>query len=108
MARDTLSEYGRDSSQLQKPRATSGGKTMSDKIDVMGYQPPVGPIGITRPGAPGLGGANLGNCGSQGRYSSGSSGAAQTTPPTGDGAGGAPGIKRLGGEGRGMGTNRKG
>jgi hypothetical protein len=89
MARDILSEYGPDKNMKQAARATSGGKTMADKVDVMGYKPPQGPKGIMQTGvglhgsnsgntrqptaksssgSPGLGGTNHGCCGSQGRH----------------------------------------
>ena len=86
MARDILSEYGRDADKPQVPRATCGGYTIDDKRDVMGYAPPVGPIGIGFKGV-GLGGTNIGNAGSQGKSNL-----------TGDGGAGSPGVDRLGGE----------
>lgn len=91
MPRDILSEYGNDSGVGDKPRATSGG--IKSARDVRNYQPPQGPIGISRVGV-GLGGHNCGPCGTQGPYES-----------TGDGASGSPG---LGGKNRGMGSNRRG
>lgn len=98
MAREILGGFGPDSSQPQKPRASKGGIHPGMERDVMGYQPPVIP-GWDPHGSksPGLGGTNLGCCGTQGQRNS-----------TGDGGDGMPGIKRSGGEGRGMGTNRKG
>lgn len=92
MGRDILSGFGNDSGAGDKPRATSGGITRAR--DVMGYQPPTGPIGINRTPGPGLGGANLGCCGTQGGDG-----------VSGDGAGGSPGLH---GKNRGMGSNRKG
>ena len=57
--RDILSEYGKDISHPQAPRATSGGCTSAR--DVMNYKPPVGPMHqhSERPGLPG--GTNHGN-----------------------------------------------
>lgn len=89
MGRDILSGFGPDSPSNQRPRATSGGVTKAR--DVMGYQPPQGPMGIGNRG-PGLGGDNCGNCGTQGY---GEDCDAQTS--------GSPG---LGGKNRGMGSNR--
>jgi len=57
MARDILSEYGRDSSSPKRPRATSGG--VMPVHDVMGYCPPQGPTNIGGRG-PGLHGDNHG------------------------------------------------
>lgn len=93
MARDILSEYGKDSGVGQSAgRARSGGVTSSR--DVMGYSPPKGPTNINDPQSPGLHGHNCGNSGTQGssRISS-------------DGNSGSPGI---GGTNKGMGTNRRG
>src|SRR5262245_56497509 len=59
MPRDILSEYGPESSQPQKPRATSGG-VMSTR-DVNNYRPPQGPTNINDPKGPGLHGDNHGN-----------------------------------------------
>ena len=101
MARPILSEYGPDAYKPQAPRAGCGGVTMKDKRDVMGYQPPKGPIGITRTPSPGLGGYNCGNAGTQGRYNA----QGDLYNNTGEGATGSAG---LGGKNRGMGTNRKG
>jgi len=58
MARDILSEYGRDSHQPQAPRARHGGEM--DRRDVMNYKPPQGPSNLHHVG-PGLGGKNLGH-----------------------------------------------
>jgi hypothetical protein len=64
MARDILSEYGRDSGGPQRPRATSGGcKTARD---VMNYSPPKGPLHIMNTGVGLKGGNNFGNAGTQG------------------------------------------
>jgi hypothetical protein len=91
MAKDILSEYGRDTSQPQLIPSRSGGCMPGDAKDVMGYQPPIGPKGINDPKAPGIHGVNSGNtnqpsflssggrpglagginhgcCGSQGKY----------------------------------------
>ena len=84
MARSILSEYGPDADKPQAPVATSGGIT--EAKDVMGYAPPVGPIGLGNRSV-GLGGANIGNAGSQGKSNL-----------DGDGGAGAAGIDRLGGE----------
>ena len=53
MSKDILSQYGKDSSQPQDGRASSGGQ--QHPRDVHSYKPPVGPIGINHKG-PGLGG----------------------------------------------------
>ena len=59
-----LSEYGKDSSQLQAPRATNGGKP---DVKLAPYSPPVGPTTFHHEG-PGLAEhTNHGNCGTQGR-----------------------------------------
>ena len=87
MARSILNEYGPDADKPQVPGATSGGCT--EAKDVMGYVPPVGPIGISN-STVGLGGVNCCNAGSQGKHDL-----------TGDGGAGAPGIVRLGGENKG-------
>lgn len=63
MCRDILSEYGPESSQPQKARATHGGCCDTKELP---YDPPKGPSGQMRQG-PGLGGTNHGNCGSQGK-----------------------------------------
>lgn len=65
MARDILSEYGRDSRQSQAPRATSGG-TQDPKP--LPYSPPAGPSNINDPKSPGIHGTNHGNCGTQGKH----------------------------------------
>jgi hypothetical protein len=92
MPRDILSEYGPDSANPQTPSATCGGVLMKDKVDVMGYRPPTGPIGLGR-NSVGLGGKNYGNCGTQGERSA---------------RGGESGSVGLGGDNQGMGSNRKG
>src|SRR5580765_2292444 len=90
MARDILSEYGKDSNAPMAPRAKSGGITMGDKRDVMGYSPPQGPTNINDAKSPGLHGHNCGNSGTQGASES-----------RGDGAGGRPGLggRNLGNDG---------
>lgn len=62
MARDILSEYGKDASRPQAPRATGGGQMPVKPIP---YSPPVGPSNIGDPKSPGIHGTNHGNCGSQ-------------------------------------------
>lgn len=64
MADDILSEYGRDSSTSEKPRATSGGCCHPKDL---AYDPPKGPKGQGHSG-PGLGGDNHGCCGTQGKH----------------------------------------
>jgi hypothetical protein len=67
MSRDFLSEFGPESHQPQRPRASSGGQV--PVRDVMNYEPPTGPKYLGREG-PGLrGGTNFGNAGSQGKKS---------------------------------------
>ena len=51
MPRDILSEYGKDSSQPQAARATSGGVTEAKPLN---YHTPVGPTNINDPKSPGL------------------------------------------------------
>jgi len=60
---DILSEYGKDSSTSQAPRATNGGHQEPKDLP---YSPPQGPSGQHQQG-PGLHGENHGNCGTQGR-----------------------------------------
>lgn len=62
MPRDILSEYGPDSPNVQKARATSGGPKQAKEM--FHYSPPQGPIGQDHVG-PGLGGDNHG-CGCDG------------------------------------------
>lgn len=57
MPRDILSEYGKDSSQPQAPRATSGGVTEAKPLN---YHTPVGPTNIGDSKSPGLHGDNHG------------------------------------------------
>lgn len=64
MARDILSEFGRDSSTPQKPRATSGGCTECKELP---YDPPVGPTSHMQSSV-GLHGTNHGTSGTQGRH----------------------------------------
>ena len=66
MARDILSDYGSDTSQPQKARASNGG--CLEARDVHNYQAPVGPSNINDRKSPGLHGTNHGVCGTQGRY----------------------------------------
>jgi hypothetical protein len=69
MARGILSEFGPDADKPQAARATSGGITMEQKKDVMGYANPVGPTTFGH-NSPGLAQRNnYGNAGSQGKYS---------------------------------------
>lgn len=65
MARDILSEFGRDSGAPQRPGATNGGK--QEPRDVHNYQSPKGPSNINDPKTPGLHGTNHGVCGTQGK-----------------------------------------
>lgn len=102
MGKDILGMYSNNSLPAKSPKANSmveGGGRPNER-DVMNYAAPVIP-GWDPKGSmgPGLGGTNLGCCGTQGPSS-----------VRGDGGGGMgqTGIKRSGGEGRGMGTNRKG
>lgn len=66
MARDILSDYGRDTPQPQKAKASNGGQL--ETKDVRNYQAPVGPSNINDRKSPGLHGTNHGTCGTQGRY----------------------------------------
>jgi hypothetical protein len=63
MTKDILSEYGPDSPDTEKPRATSGGPTMAKELP---YSPPKGPSSQMQFG-PGLHGSNL-MCGTQGKH----------------------------------------
>lgn len=63
---DILGYYGRDTSQPQAPRATSGGQQSPKEI--ANYKPPVGPTNINDPKTPGLHGTNHGTCGTQGKH----------------------------------------
>lgn len=90
MARDILSEYGRDSGVGQSASRASGGGQQTPR-GVMNYSPPQGTMGMMHSG-PGLGGTNCGNSGTQN---------CNETPRSS----GSPGI---GGTNRGMGTNRRG
>ena len=83
-------DYYAPSPKRAESRASSGGVKKSR--DVNNYQKPQGPIGISRVGV-GLGGVNHGPCGTQGHH---------------DDLVGVSGSPGLHGEGRGMGTNRKG
>jgi hypothetical protein len=64
MARDILSDYGRDSASAQSPRATNGGRQTPKDIP---YDRPKGPSGQIEQG-PGLHGTNHGTCGTQGKH----------------------------------------
>lgn len=57
MPRDILSEYGKDSSQPQAPRATSGGVTEAKPLN---YHAPCGPTNINDPKGPGIHGDSHG------------------------------------------------
>lgn len=61
---DILKQYGNDSRQEQKPRASSGGCTEAKPLS---YDKPVGPSGQMKEG-PGIGGTNHGQCGTQGKH----------------------------------------
>lgn len=63
MARDILSEYGRDSAIPEHSRATNGGQCTPKEIP---YSTPQGPKGQMNEG-PGLHGDNHGYCGTQGK-----------------------------------------
>ena len=76
MARDILSQYGKDVPKKMVARAKSGG--IKKARDVWDYDPPQGPTSIGNSG-PGLGGDNYGNCGTQGPKAA--------TPREGGGAG---------------------
>ena len=65
MARDILSEYGKDSSSPQAARATCGGV---EEAKPMNYSPPKGPTNINDPKTPGIHGTNHGNSCSQGKH----------------------------------------
>ena len=88
--KDILGMYGGDSMAPKARKASSGG--VKSARDVNAYRPPQGPTSIGNRG-PGLGGDNYGNCGQQGPKA--------LRPREGGGVG-------LGGENRGMGTNRRG
>ena len=57
MPRDILSEYGKDISKPQAPRATSGGVTSAKPLS---YSPPQGPTNINDPKSPGIHGSQHG------------------------------------------------
>ena len=58
MARDILSEYGRDIPKPQAARATTGGVKTAQPIS--NYKPPVGPTNINDPKGPGIHGDSHG------------------------------------------------
>ena len=58
MPRDILSEYGKDSSQPQAARATSGG--VKEAKPISNYCPPQGPTNINDPKSPGIHGDSHG------------------------------------------------
>lgn len=64
MAKDILNQYGRNSSQPQALRATSGGVKAAKPLP---YSPPVGPTSHMERKV-GLGGTNHGPCGTQGKH----------------------------------------
>jgi hypothetical protein len=74
MPRDILSEYGKDSSQPQAARATSGGCLEAKPIS--NYKAPVGPTNINDSKSPGIHGANHG----------------MARSPSASGTSGSPGI----------------
>lgn len=69
MPRDILSEYGKDSSQPQAARATTGG--IKEAKPISNYCPPQGPSNIGDAKSPGLHGDSHGmaHCPSAGRGS---------------------------------------
>ena len=64
MSKDILSEYGKDSSQPQVARATSGGV---EKAKELPYSPPVGPTTFSHQG-PGLSNHTNHGHGTQGKH----------------------------------------
>jgi hypothetical protein len=58
MPRDILSEYGKDSSQPQAARATTGG--VKEAKPISNYCPPQGPSNINDPKGPGIHGTSHG------------------------------------------------
>lgn len=62
-SKDILSDYGRDSTNPQRPRATCGGVCEAKPLR---YDPPKGPTNQMRARL-GLGGTNHGSCGTQGK-----------------------------------------
>jgi hypothetical protein len=82
MPRDILSEYGKDSSQPQAARATTGGITSAKPIS--NYSPPCGPSNINDPKGPGIHGNSHGMARSPvGSSSSGSPGLGGTVHRSG-------------------------
>jgi hypothetical protein len=74
MPRDILSEYGKDSSQPQAARATTGG--IKEAKPISNYCPPVGPSNINDSKTPGIHGDSHG----------------MARCPTGSRGSGSPGI----------------
>lgn len=82
MARDILGEYGKDSSQPQAARATTGG--VKEAKPISNYCPPQGPSNINDPKGPGLHGDHHGMARNPGAVrSSGSPGIGGTTHRSG-------------------------
>lgn len=68
MAKDILSEYGKDSGEKQSGRAGCGGDMTGRTKDVHAYSAPVGPKSIGDSKTPGLHGENYGNAPTQGKH----------------------------------------
>lgn len=64
MAKDILSQYGSNTSQPQRARASSGGVKEAKELP---YSEPKGPKGINDPKSPGLHGT-VHDCGTQGKH----------------------------------------
>ena len=54
MARDILNEFGPNTPKTQAEACECGGVLPGEEVDVMGYKPPVGPMGINDPKNPGI------------------------------------------------------